>query len=393
MLSHPVLRRLLPGMALSYLGDGISVVAIVLLAQSLTENAALVGLAVTMSGLPGAVGALVLGRVLSGRSGAELARWDALWRCVFLGAIPLSYALGVLSIGLLIGLLALASLLHSWGSAGRYTLIAEVLPRQHQLTGNSLLAIISEAGTIAGPPVAALILVFWNPAVAVAVDALSFGILALSYYFVRHLDVGAPPKAHSRTAGLGVILRNPALLGLITLSSAFFFLFGPVYVALPTLVRQPDGTATLLATFYTAFGVGAVLGGLLTPYLSDWPLWRTTVSGVLVVGLCLLPLGIGAATTPSIVCFALVGVSWAPYQATSMALYQRIAPPERLAQVLAADSGIALLLVPAGIAAGGVLVEGIGAQATLLTCALGLILLASTAAALLLIRPRSAQPT
>lgn len=378
----------MPGMALSYLGDGIAVVAVVLLAQELTSNAALVGLAVTMASLPGAVGAMALGRWLSGRSGAELARWDATWRFFALGAIPLAYAAGVLSIGLFIGLLAAASLLHSWGSAGRYTMIAEILPRQHHLAGNSLLAILSEIGTIAGPPVAALLLLFWNPAGALAIDALSFGVLALAYRSVR---IRTPPPAAaepaSRTAGLTIIAGNPALLGLVTLSVVFFFLFGPVYVALPTLLSNPDGTASLLALYYSGFGIGAVLGGVLTPYLRDQPLWRTTVSGVLVVGLCLLPLGTGAPTPTSIICFALAGVAWAPYQATSMALYQRIAPAGRLAPVLAAESGIHLLSAPAGIAVGGLLVEAVGARNALLACAAGTITLALTALAVLWIRP------
>ncbi len=162
----------------------------------------------------------------------------------------------------------------------------------------------------------------------------------------------------------------------------FFFLFGPVYVALPTLVQQPDGTALALATFYSAFGIGAVLGGLITPYLSGFSPWLITVAGVLTAGLGLLPLGLGAATPASIVGFALVGLSWAPYQATSIALYQRLAPAERLAQVLAVDSAVALLAVPAGTALGGLAVEYGGAQGTLLACAVGLVALAGVAALL-----------
>ena len=382
VLSNPTFRRLLPGMTLSYLGDGISVVAVVLLAQELTTNAALVGVAVMASSLPGAVGALVLGRVLQGRSGAGLAYADSVWRFLTLGSIPLAYTAGVLGVGLFIGLLAASSVLHSWGSAGRYTLIAEILPQRQHLAGNSLLAILSEAGTIAGPPVAALLLVFWNPAGAIAVDALTFGVLALSYRVVK-MPARPTPAVPSRQTGLAVIRRNPALLGLIVLSAAFFFLFGPVYVALPTLVQRPDGTALALATFYSAFGVGAVLGGLITPYLSGFSQWRITVSGVLVAGLCLLPLGLGAATPASMVGFALVGLSWAPYQATSIALYQRLAPADRLAQVLAADSAVALLAVPAGTAVGGLAVEYGGAQGTLLVCATALVGLAGVAALLL----------
>ncbi|GAA3636291.1 MFS transporter [Kineosporia mesophila] len=362
----------MPGLTFSYLGDGISAVAVVLLAQELTGRVALVGLAVTVSSLPGAVGALLLGRQMSRFSGADLARWDATWRFVTLGSVPIAYAAGILGIWLYIALLAASSVLHTWGSAGRYTMIAEMLPQKHHLAGNSVLSVLGEIGTIGGPPVAALIVVFWNPAGALAVDALSFGVLALALRTVR--SGRRPVRPESRTAGLALMRDNPVLLGLITLSALFFFLFGPVYVALP--VRLDEATA--LAAFYSAFGVGAVLGGLVTPYLRS--LWPTVLGSVAVVGLCLLPLGLDAPTPLPIIGFALIGVSWAPYQATSVALYQRIAPPEGLAQVLGVHSAVALLAVPAGVAAGGLLVDPWGAQTVLLVCAVGLITLPAVAA-------------
>lgn len=401
VIAHPTLRRLFPGITLSFIGDGISVVAVVMLAQELTGSAALVGLAVTASTLPGAIGAMTLGRWLSHRSGADLARWDALLRFVAIGLIPLAYLAGILGIGLLIGLLAVSSVLHSWGTAGRFTLVAEVLPEKDHLAGNALMAMLAEMGTIVGPPLAALILVFWDPAGALAIDALSFGLLAVSYHFIRRAGGTRrePPADASRSAGFSVIWRTPALLGLIALSAGFFFLFGPVYVALPILLREEsgsgDGGAGLLATFYTLFGVGAVLGGILAPFLQNLSRWLVTVSGVLVVGLGLLPLGLGAPIAVSVACFALGGLSWAPYQATSMALYQRTAPEGRLAQVLAADSAIALLAAPGGTAVGGAAAEAFGARNTLLSASVAMMLIAALAAVLLLIsrRPGAAKPS
>lgn len=52
VVSNPVLRLLLLGFALSYLGDGLALVAIVVLAQQLTPNPVLVGVAVAASRAP-----------------------------------------------------------------------------------------------------------------------------------------------------------------------------------------------------------------------------------------------------------------------------------------------------------------------------------------------------
>ncbi len=71
----------------------------------------------------------------------------------------------------------------------------------------------------------------------------------------------------------------------------------------------------------------------------------------------------------------------------SMALFQRSTTTALLPQVLAANGAIAVLSVPLGIMLGAPLVAGIGAQTTLLTCALATIALGvATAIGAILIR-------
>lgn len=138
VLSHPLLRRLLPGFVVSSLGDGMAVVAVSWLALELTPapNRGLwVAGAVAAHTLPGAAGALLLGRFLRHRAPARLVGWDATLRAAALGAIPVASAVGELSIRLYIALLGISSVLHSWGQAGRYTLLARVLPERNHLAG------------------------------------------------------------------------------------------------------------------------------------------------------------------------------------------------------------------------------------------------------------------
>src|SRR5689334_11369737 len=127
VLTHPVLRRVLPGLAVSAVGDGMSTVAVGWLALQLApaaERGTWVAAAVAAYSLPSALGGVALRRVLRGRGGAQLAGWNALLRAAGLGAVAVGYALGTLSIGWYVALLACSSLLAAWGSAGRYTLIA-----------------------------------------------------------------------------------------------------------------------------------------------------------------------------------------------------------------------------------------------------------------------------
>lgn len=185
----------------------------------------------------------------------------------------------------------------------------------------------------------------------------------------------------SRNTGFGVIRRRPTLTSLCALSFSFFLAFGPVYIALPVLVTDtPHGSATLLSLYYTAFGVGAGIGGLSTGYMRRWRPWHTLIAIMLGFDIAMLPIGIGAPTPVTLTCFALAGLIWAPYVPISMALFQRSTTTALLPQALAANSAIAVLSVPLGTMLGAPLVTAIGAQATLLTCAIAIITLGLTTA-------------
>jgi hypothetical protein len=63
---------------------------------------------------------------------------DNVVRGLFLGAVPLAWLAGVLTLPLYVALLAVSSLLHAWGSAGKYTLLAGLMPGEQRLAANTL---------------------------------------------------------------------------------------------------------------------------------------------------------------------------------------------------------------------------------------------------------------
>src|SRR5262249_38679938 len=86
VLAHRVLRRLILGFAVSYLGDGMSFVAVAWLAIEIAPESSTglwVGAAVAAYTLPGVVGALALGRRLRRISPQRLMIADNVVRAVF----------------------------------------------------------------------------------------------------------------------------------------------------------------------------------------------------------------------------------------------------------------------------------------------------------------------
>ncbi|MFJ7298167.1 MFS transporter [Streptomyces collinus] len=398
VISHRTLRRVLPGFAVSSLGDGMAVVAVSWLAIELApaaDRSVWVALAAAAYTLSGAVGALLLGRFLRHRPPTQLAGWDAVLRAGALGAIPVLHVFGMLGIEGYVALLAVSSVLHAWGQAGVYTLIARVLPERDHLAGNAVLSGVGSIATVVGPSLATLLIVFGGPATVLAVDAATFLVLAVTFLVAVPKDAVPEPEDDraSRTVGFAVVRRIPALSGLLALSFAFFFLFGPVYVALPLHVSDDLGaSAGVLAAFYTAFGIGAVLGSVLTGFLSRWRLWPTTVGIVIGFGALMLPLGLGAPTAVSVVCFGVAGLLWPPYSSLSTTLFQRSTPSALLPQTLAANSAVRVLSVPLGTALGGPLVAGLGSVGALRLSGAGIAMVGVVAAVALTLHASRTRP-
>ena len=399
VLANRTFRRLTLGFAVSYLGDGMSFLAVAWLAIELAPQATAglwVGAAVAAYTLPGVVGALVFGRRLRRVPAARLLLADSVVRSVFLGAVPLAWLAGLLTLPLYVVLLAVSSLLHAWGHAGRYTLLAELLPDEQRLAANTLVSSLDFGATIAGPAIAGVLVTYVSPALVLGLDALTYVFLAMLVARIRLPESGHVSIVDQAAArgGFALLHSHPELLGLLTLTWFFNFLYGPVEVALPLHVSDDlNAPGTLLGLYWMLFGIGAVLGGLAVGALRQLPLWPVTVAIVVAWGLALLPFGLSAPTAVTIACFTLGGAIYGPFVPLSVTLMQAKSPPQHLAAMLAARSAALLTASPLGTALGGPLTTALGPRATLGGSGLATVILGASACVVLLARRQATLST
>jgi MFS transporter, DHA3 family, macrolide efflux protein len=350
-----------------------------------------VGAAVAAYSLPGAAGVVVLRRWLRGRAGIRLAFINAVLRTVALGLVGCLAFAGVLDPLGYVCLLGVSSLLSAWGGAGKYTLIAELLPPEQRVAGNTVFGVTDQASLTIGPALAGVLTALTGPAVVIAADAASWAVLAISYARVAPLAAGSatpaspalaspaagaphPAPVHPGAGAWALIKASPVLPGLLALSFFFYLLYGPIEVALPVHVASDlHGSAALLGIFWAVFGIGAIIGQLAAPFLRRLPVWPTMTGIVLGWGLALVPLGLNVPLWAALGAFAVGALIWGPWMSLSMAVFQEAAPPAALAQVLAARGSLLVLAAPLGTALGGPVVAALGARGTLLTSALATI--------------------
>lgn len=397
LFAHREFRRLLPALVASDVGDGMSVVAVAWLAVLIApdgRSGLVVGAAVAAYALPGAVGALVFGRWLRRLPARRLMAVDGWLRASLLGCVPLAWAAGVLHPVVYVVLLAGSSVLHAWGSAGKYSLLAQMLPPDQRLPANALVSASASASVIVGPALAGFLAAAVSPAWIVGIDALSFAALAVQVGRVGGVAgavaTAGPVDTGRSAAGLHLLRRQPELLGVLALTWFFNFLYGPVEVALPLHVTDDlHSGASLLGLYWTVFGVGAVIGGLTAGALRKLPLWPVTLGIVAGWGLMLMPFGLGAPVSVSLGCFALGGMIYGPFTALSFTLFQDRTPAAWLTTVLAARGAALLTSAPMGTALGGPLVAVMGPRQVLAASGGATLVLAVVAFAVRLSGPRA----
>jgi predicted MFS family arabinose efflux permease len=357
-------------MLLSAIGDGMSVVAVAWLAVRIApagQSGVWTGLAVAAYSLPATVGAAGLARLVRRLPATALVTVDATLRAVALGTIAGLAIAGSLTPTVYVVLLAGSSLLHAWGNAGAYTLVAELVPDEDRVTGNALLSTFNQASYVVGPALAGGLAAWAGPGWVIAVDAASFAVLAVAGGRVRTSGEPVPPSAETATRA---ILGNRRLAGLLAVTCVFFFLYGPVEVALPVHVAQEiHGSAALLGAFWATFGVGAIVGALGAGLLGNQPLW--TVVAVIIAGwgAALLPLGLTDAVAPGLIGFAVGGLIYGPFTAICTALFQRSSPPHLVSRVLATRTAVTIPSTALGTLIGGPVVAAVGGRSTLLASA------------------------
>jgi predicted MFS family arabinose efflux permease len=220
-----------------------------------------------------------------------------------------------------------------------------------------------------------------SPGWLLLLDATSFGILGGCAWLTRTNAGAAENPVDLRSAESGFRqLRRRDLLSLTVLTWVFFFLYGPVEVALPVYVAHDLGaSAQLLAAYWTAFGIGALVSNLVTGTFQTGDMRRLALLIVAGWGLCLVPF-VAAPAPITVVLFGIGGLVYGPFVPLTYALFQSATTLEDLPALLAARNALTMISTPLGTALGGPLVGALGGAWTLTFSGVATVLVAGAGA-------------
>jgi predicted MFS family arabinose efflux permease len=381
-LAVPAFRRLLFGDVISSLGDSMSLVALLWLGIQRAPDGSeglVVGALAAAYYAPGVALGFLGGQRLAHRSPVNLLAADSALRAAALGLVALLASTDGASIWLVVGILAVASLLRPVGEAAERTLVTTLVPAEQRLAGNALIFGQAQAAMILGPALAGLLIGPLGVGAVIAFDAATFAVFFLVCLTLPgRRSPGGAPLPEKGGFGLAALRPYPGVRLLLVVTFGFFALYGPVEVALPVHVEgQLDGTAATLGLMWTAFGAASVAGAALVGALPAGARMGLVAAIIGGWGLAVLAVGLSSSPMLAIAAMAFGGFVYGPYQALVTTEVQDSADGADLAAVFTAWQSVLMLALPVGVVVAGPLVDGLGSQGALLLSAAGTVALAA----------------
>ena len=305
-----------------------------------------------------------------------------LGRAAVLATVPIAALQGSLTMTLLYVVAAVTSVLTVLFDASYQAYVPSLVSRDNLVPANSKMALSESIAEVSGPGIAGFLVQALTAPVAIAVDAVSFVVSAVSIALVRRPE--PPPAGRGDTHILGEIAdglrtswRNPFLraMGLRAANAA---LFAGFYASLYPLftVKVLGLSPSIIGVVIAAGGAFAVVGAAIAErVVRHFGFGPAMIAALVAASLAtfLHPMAHGSVL---LCCVFLIAAqagdfAWPLLNVTEISLRQAVAPPAALGRVNSAMSLLFSGVIPIGSFVGGALAEVIGVRPAMFVGAAG----------------------
>ena len=305
-----------------------------------------------------------------------------LGRAVVLATVPLAAMRGTLTMTQLYAVAGLTSVLTVLFDVSYQAYVPSLVKREHLVQANAKLALSESIAEVSGPGLAGFLVQALTAPIAIAFDAVSFVLSAISIALVGRQE--PPPAERAGTHileeiadGLQTSWRDPYLRpmalrsGTAALFAGFFGSLYPLFTV-KVLGLEPSVIGVVVATGGAFAIVGASLSERLVRQLGVGP---AMTGALLLTGATtfLHPMAHGSVVLCCV--FLIAGqagdFAWPALTTTEMSLRQAVAPPAVLGRVNSSMNLVFNGVIPIGAFVGGALAEVIGVRAAMFVGAAG----------------------
>ncbi|HTC85959.1 MAG TPA: MFS transporter [Candidatus Acidoferrum sp.] len=364
-------KVMLAGQGASSIGDAVTFTVLPILVLTLTGSGLAMGVVGVLQTIPHLVVGMLAGAFADRSDRRRMMLLADLGRAVLTALIPLSALLGIPTMAVILLVAAPESVLGTIFLAAYTAATPALVGRSRIGTATAVFEAVYSFGYIVGPIIAGVLVGVVGPTSTLGIDAASFLLSALALALVRRPLVAPPdrPPTHILTdvrEGIAYVAHHPMLRPLIIFWTTVSIVSAPLVPVLTFLITKDRGLpATSLGAILAAFGVGTVLGSLLTVRLVRGRAGVVMLTGNLARGALLL----GVAFAPEML--VVLPLAFVAGLADSMVLVTYIsvraaaAPDELIGRVGSTMRTISVGLQPVGMVVGGILLDLSHGAATL----------------------------
>jgi MFS family permease len=335
-------RRFFSARAISFAGSALTFVALPVLVYSLTRSPLLTGVVAGFEAVPYLLFGLVAGALADRWNRQRLMVVSDLLSAATLGSLPVASLLGILTVGHVLVVAALAPTLFVFFDAANFGAVPVLVGRQKIAEANSAIWAAATLGDIVAPAAAGALLAILAPTSLIGVDAATFAASAFLIRAVRR-PLSDPDRQASGTGlsalgreiadGLRFLVRH-VQVRTMTILAACQSIAGGAFVG--QLVVWADRSFSIragdarLGALYGGWGVGALAAAMFVPRLSG----RHGAARLTLVGMpASAALAVGTAISPNWVVGTVFTAAWSgAYMLVVINAinYRQLETPERL---------------------------------------------------------------
>lgn len=366
------------GQSLSSFGDGFAFLALPLLVFQATGSVVQMGLVTGTIGVGQVVSGLISGVIVDRVDRRRLMILCDLLRLVLYGSIPLCWLLAGPQLWLIYVVVGFGSALGMTFQIALITALTNLVDRDQLTDANGRVSATFSLALVIGPLMAGVVSARIGPAASVGVDALSFGVSALSLSWIRLRRASADRVAESGGAslrrtvtdfldGTRFLLGQPTLRALMLLLTGLSFVMaGMIDLFIFHLKHDLHQGDSAVGLVIGLAGIGGVGGALVAPWLrrrvgfgASW------LSGWALTGISCILIGIVPALWLILICA--VGYTFGDVLSGTLSytLRQELTPDHLLGRATATFWTVAAIASPLGAATLTVLAAHIGGSAAI----------------------------
>lgn len=370
-LTERSFRLVFTSTTISALGDGVASIALVFAILKISHDSpTAVGLVIAARQVAAAAITLAAG-VWADRLPRHLVLVTvAAIQAVVQGAAGVLLVSGHATVAILAGLAVIYGLADGFVLPASQGLIPAVVSSSRLQQANALLGLSRSLLGFLAPAIGGALVALGSPGAAILVDAATFGvaaILLLRLVVPARADTVQPERFLRELAqGWGELRRQEWIWKTIVFFGIGNFAGQSWPVLAPLVTKQHYAGPSTFAAILSAFGVGAVIGGLVVlrirpkrPLLVSCLAAAPLASGQIALAF-LLPVPVLLAAS------VLSGLGLAIHLALWFTVFQQQVPEASRARVSSYDALGSFVLIPLGSAVAGPLAASIGIKATLL---------------------------